>query len=86
MLRRTGEEKEEDSGDCISAVAGFGTGCVVGGRRRIAEGGSGILVGAFLRLSGTCRSAPLRLGWVLLFLSFVSFFSFFKYKLYYISI
>jgi len=37
MLRRTGGE--EGSGDCMAAVAGFGTGGVVGGRRRIVGGG-----------------------------------------------
>jgi hypothetical protein len=75
MLRRTGEEKEEDSGDCISAVAGFGTGCVVGGRRRIAEGDRGFWLGrSFVYL---VPAAPLRYGWAGFYFFFHSFLFFF---------
>jgi hypothetical protein len=73
MLRRTGGE--EGSGDCMAAVAGFGTGGVVGGRRQIAEGDLEILVGA-----GAFVYLPFRSGWVLLFLSLVSFLLFIFFK------
>ena len=72
MLRRTGGE--EGSGDCMAAVAGFGTGGVVGGRRRIVGGGDlEILVGAFLRL-------PAVLGFTFSFPRFFSFLLFIFFR------